>query len=74
MRTFLGGFTNSGTISGAFVGVRLSSTAPIASFFGGITNSGTITGGTAGISVDAVTTFDGGIANTGNIHRHSRCH
>jgi uncharacterized protein with beta-barrel porin domain len=79
---FMGGITNSGTISvsasgrpGFATGIDVSS---IATFMGGIANSGLISasvsyatatlGGGVGIEISGVTTFSGGITNSGTIN------
>ncbi|MFZ1924106.1 MAG: autotransporter domain-containing protein [Xanthobacteraceae bacterium] len=66
--TFLGGVTNSGTIEGFFSGIELTSVAQFGNTAGGgITNTGEIQAGTKAIFVRSVSTFFGGISNSGTI-------
>ncbi len=62
--TFLGGVNNSGIIaSTADTGINFNG---VSVWQGGITNSGTISGGYA-LELDTITTFFGGIVNTGSL-------
>jgi len=66
--TFMGGITNSVSISGGRgIGVGTIAMFGSSSASGGIANSGTITAGTTGINVYNIQTFMGGITNQGTI-------
>ena len=68
--SFLGGISNAGLISGVETdGINVYSVALFGSSSagGGITNTGTINGGGSGIFIGFVSTFVGGISNSGII-------
>jgi hypothetical protein len=71
--SFLGGITNSGTISGGAISGGLPNVgvfvANVSIFSGGIVNNsgGRIAAGSNGIEIKLVTTFTGGISNSGTI-------
>ena len=70
--SFTGGITNSGTVSSPFVGIFVGTMinfAPGGSAGGGIVNTGNISaaGTTGGIVVSLVSSFSGGITNSGTI-------
>jgi Hint domain len=64
--TFSGGISNSGTITAAAYGVKVEDSA---TFLGGIVNESgaTISAGRDGIIAGEITSFDGGITNSGSI-------
>jgi outer membrane autotransporter protein len=70
--SFTGGITNSGTLSSPFVGIfvgTMANFAPGGSAGGGIVNTGRIStaGTTGGIVVSFVSSFSGGITNSGSL-------
>ena len=66
--TFVGNISNSGTISSGNNGIVVSGSGIAgASFMGGIVNSNTISVAGSGIVVEKLTTFAGGVSNSGSI-------
>jgi uncharacterized protein with beta-barrel porin domain len=67
--SFFGGISNSGAITSGGKGIYVSSVTQFGSTSagGGITNSGTISAGGTGIYLATISTFAGGISNSGTI-------